>query len=74
MLREELQSTKEANPCIAGPSGYNAKNCVSRCLQLVFTNENAQAFSWTGQKNNIPLKELKLIHVIRCKYLEYEIN
>ncbi|XP_031333962.1 uncharacterized protein LOC116163975 [Photinus pyralis] len=45
--------------------GSNAKYCVTNCLKKIFSNIVGQFCSWTGQKGNFKVADLKLIMAIR---------
>ncbi|XP_060872093.1 uncharacterized protein LOC132946227 [Metopolophium dirhodum] len=44
--------------------GLNVHNFTKRVFTRVFTNELATQYSWTGFRNNNPLKQLKLTTII----------
>uniref|UniRef100_A0A2S2PHG5 DUF4806 domain-containing protein n=1 Tax=Schizaphis graminum TaxID=13262 RepID=A0A2S2PHG5_SCHGA len=45
--------------------GLNAVNFTKRVFARVFTNQLATQYSWTGFRNNNPLKQLQLIAIIK---------
>ncbi|CAH0552046.1 unnamed protein product [Brassicogethes aeneus] len=46
--------------------GYNKRNCIKRCLALVWTNKLSQCCSWTGKNNNYKVKELKIMECLKA--------
>lgn len=45
--------------------GLNVHNFTKRVFARIFTNELATQYSWTGFRNNNPLKQLKLTTIIK---------
>lgn len=50
--------------------GLTIKECVTRCLQKMFTNYLGQFCSWTGKKGNFKLRDLAVMNIIRSAVKE----
>lgn len=49
--------------------GAKERDCVTRCLEKVFSNYLGQYCSWTGKKNNYKLSSMNLMSTIKREYL-----
>ncbi|KAF5306595.1 hypothetical protein FQR65_LT18531 [Abscondita terminalis] len=50
---------------VSKTGGTDLKNYIKRVLEIIFTDDLATNYSWNGQKNNIPLKGMKIIKSIK---------
>ncbi|KAF5289482.1 hypothetical protein FQR65_LT11856 [Abscondita terminalis] len=50
---------------VSRTGGTDLKNYIKRVLEIIFTDDLATNYSWNGQKNNIPLKGMKIIKSIK---------
>ncbi|XP_067207271.1 uncharacterized protein [Linepithema humile] len=64
-LQNDKAFTANFTNYLLGVGGKNAKDCILRMLQKVFSSAVAKDCSWLGQKNNFKLQGLYIIEILR---------